>query len=214
MVSTVGTPSNPFATRFFTAGAIEYQFTEDFSTRELIDRLMGHHPRRGAIIGPHGSGKSTLVACIRRQIEATMRFDRCHHLQVNAAGKANLQFLSTIPRIPASGFFSLDGFEQLNALSRILLRCVSSQRRTVVLVTAHAPLAGYPTLWQTTTDARTEYYVISKLLQPYPEAIDCLLKSPQWQHSRSKHGSNLRESLFDMYDWWRDELPKQEPQDR
>jgi hypothetical protein len=36
-----------------------------------------------------------------------------------------------------------------------------------------------------------------------------LLQSDAWKTSRDRHGSNLRESLFDMYDWWRDTVDAQ-----
>ncbi len=59
-----------------------------------------------------------------------------------------------------------------------------------------------------------EHYVVSQLLtqiEPDKDDSTCLIleemmQSPEWIRSRNKHGENLRESLFDMYDWWRDRV--------
>lgn len=59
-----------------------------------------------------------------------------------------------------------------------------------------------------------ERYVVSQLLtQIEPGKADSIgpileemMQSQEWIRSRNKHGENLRESLFDMYDWWRDRV--------
>ena len=34
------------------------------------------------------------------------------------------------------------------------------------------------------------------------ELLELLVQSEEWKMSRAKHRENLRESLFEMYDWW------------
>lgn len=53
-------PSNPFATRWVRPGAIPFRFARSESMETIVARLQNNR-WRGAIIGPHGTGKSTLV---------------------------------------------------------------------------------------------------------------------------------------------------------
>jgi hypothetical protein len=55
--------SNPFATRFTRPGAIEYLFPAGQSAASLVAQL-ADQGWWGEIVGPHGSGKSTLVATL------------------------------------------------------------------------------------------------------------------------------------------------------
>ena len=50
---------NPFATRFVRPGAIPYRFANGLVGRDRAS--LRQHDWRGEIVGPHGSGKSTLV---------------------------------------------------------------------------------------------------------------------------------------------------------
>src|SRR5258707_1037455 len=60
--------SNPFSTRFVRPGAIPYQFPERVTADSLVEQLRSQNCR-GAIIGPHGTGKSTLLATLIPAIE-------------------------------------------------------------------------------------------------------------------------------------------------
>ncbi len=55
--------SNPFSTRFVRPGALAYRFPPGESAATLVERLAASG-WRGQIVGPHGSGKSTLVAAL------------------------------------------------------------------------------------------------------------------------------------------------------
>ncbi|MCY2977950.1 MAG: hypothetical protein NTU79_04710 [Planctomycetota bacterium] len=78
------------------------------------------------------------------------------------------------------------------------------RKAATLLVTMHKPRLGFELLWQTTTDNKTAEWVIGQLLpeNEREETIVRLLQSPDWTASRMRNGENLRESLFDMYDWW------------
>jgi len=70
-------------------------------------------------------------------------------------------------------------------------------------VTSHKKLWGFKNLWQTTINDRVERYVLEQLLLDYPpDFVELALSSEEWKQSRSRRGANLRETLFDMYDWW------------
>jgi len=52
---------------------------------------------------------------------------------------------------------------------------------------------------------QVEQHVLDCLLGGNDPALKtALLESQAWKDSREKQKENLRESLFDMYDWWRD----------
>ncbi|MFN9984583.1 MAG: hypothetical protein ACK52S_03430, partial [Pirellula sp.] len=71
-------------------------------------------------------------------------------------------------------------------------------------------LPSFNTLWETSIDSQIEQHVLSIMLQAeFPTKLNDVLQSDAWRTSRDRHGSNLRESLFDMYDWWRDTVDAQ-----
>ena len=64
--------SNPFATRFTRPGAIGYLFPLGNSAVGTVD-LLRNNNWWGEIVGPHGSGKSSLLAELLPLLEATGR---------------------------------------------------------------------------------------------------------------------------------------------
>jgi hypothetical protein len=63
---------NPFSTRHVRPGAIAYQFPPGKSADRLVQRL-GENNWQGQIVGPHGSGKSALMAALKAAIEQSGR---------------------------------------------------------------------------------------------------------------------------------------------
>ncbi|MDR3233002.1 MAG: hypothetical protein LBT46_04965 [Planctomycetaceae bacterium] len=59
----VAVPVNPFATKFWLAGVLEYRFTDGESAGTLLEKIRQH--RICQIVGPKGSGKSTLIQTLR-----------------------------------------------------------------------------------------------------------------------------------------------------
>jgi energy-coupling factor transporter ATP-binding protein EcfA2 len=60
---------NPFSTTFWLAGKLPYRFREDESAEGLLGMI--RHHRVCQIVGPKGSGKSTLVECLTNSGKAT-----------------------------------------------------------------------------------------------------------------------------------------------
>lgn len=67
---------NPFATRFTQPGAIPYQFPPDVSLESLANKFFHQHRGRAAIVGPHGSGKTSLLYAIAPHLGSIHQ----HHL--------------------------------------------------------------------------------------------------------------------------------------
>lgn len=184
--------ANPFATCWTRPGALEFQFAGDDSRERFVARLATAN-WRGAIVGPHGSGKSTLVETLKP------------HLAARGFSVAATALRDGERRLPA-GFLRksltavrplviIDGYEQLSWLSRQLLHWRIRRAAAGLLVTSHAPPA-LPVLYRTQPSLALAEQLVFTLTEQNPSPI-----SPaDVAASHASHGSNLRELLFALYD--------------
>jgi hypothetical protein len=183
--------SNPFSTRFIRPGAIPYIFPEGESAAWLVERLAANS-WRGQIVGPHGTGKSTLLAALVE--EMIERGRRPHVVTLHDKGT---RILGASAGDPCTDLV-LDGFEQINPLARFLLCRRLRRTGCGLLVTAHRSM-GLPTLFRTKVELRTALQVVEFLArQAHADSID---RARIERHLRQRDG-NLREALFDLYDDW------------
>lgn len=156
------------------------------------------------IVGPHGSGKSTLVQSLFEPISLLAPAERLHSLRFSSDKVTNQSALRERKGWANGSIVILDGYEQLPFWTRMFVEWIIRRKAATLLVTMHKPRLGFELLWQTTTDNKTAEWVIGQLLpeNEREETIIRLLQSPDWTASRMRNGENLRESLFDMYDWW------------
>lgn len=202
---------NPFSTRYFAPGSIPFHFPEAMSIDLLADRIADAKNRRAAIVGPHGSGKSTLLTELFSLPSLRSRFPDAHHRRLNSSSTAIERWRSSFCGIEAGGLLVLDGFEQLSNISRWILQGMCNARRVTLLISAHELPAGFEQVWGTCINGEIEQHVIASMLADHTDLeVQDILQSDAWAQSRSTHGHNLRESLFDMYDWYRDhvDVPK------
>jgi hypothetical protein len=134
-------PTNPFCTRHVRPGAIPYIFPAGESAQQLVERLR-ENAWRGEIIGPHGSGKSTLVeslvpelrrAGVRPVVIAIHDWSR----------RLPADWSQTLVR--ARSVLVIDGFEQLPWFARAWVKLRCRLLRCGLIVTAHQPM-GLPLL--------------------------------------------------------------------
>lgn len=194
--------TNPFATRCFQPGALDYEFfgKQQWSTFANLCRN-----QRGCslIVGPHGSGKSTLLLTLAQELLTLDPDIRIESLFLHNDGNSTDQFLRSYSNWRKSDIVLLDGFEQLSIIRRMQVITSARWNSLPVIATSHRSFLGCPVLWRTSVDATTERWVISKLLEGRPSGVlSQALSSEDWRVSRERHQQNLRESLFDMYDWW------------
>ena len=189
---------NPFSTRYTRPGAIPFVFPPAVSAEGLVEQLRGQG-WRGAIIGPHGSGKSSLVAslipAIRRagkEVQLIELHDGQRRLPVDLDGR----------EMADGSVVVVDGYEQLSWWNRLRLRSVTRRRGLGLLVTSHAPTA-LPLLFRTSTDLELAQAIVRSLLAGRAE----LVTREQLAHRfESRHG-DLREFLFDLYDLYEERRP-------
>jgi hypothetical protein len=183
---------NPFSTRRISPGAIPYVFPPGESAETLVDRLR-QTGWWGEIIGPHGSGKSTLLAALTAAIGRAGLPTLLVALH-DAERRLPLR-LQSDPRLRSPLVMVVDGYEQLGLWSRLGLKRFCRRQGLGLLVTAHKSV-GLPSLCRTAVTPDLAWRIVGTLLggrQP-------LLTPEEVSHCLSRHGGDLREALFELYD--------------
>jgi len=188
------TSKNPFTARRIRPGTIPFLFGDDDrdEPQQLVDRLAECN-WRGQIIGPHGTGKSTLLETLEAPLDKAGRFLLRFTLHADERrmpagwrsqirGNTNTQVV-------------IDGFEQLGFFRRRLVRAICTWHRAGLLVTAHESV-GLTTIHQTFSSFTLAERVLENLLPDYRRHLD----SEAIKQSYQRHQGNIREVLFDMYD--------------
>ena len=207
---------NPFSTRFVRPGAIRYRFTEtvsgsvqegatDKDGQEESDRLqhwksildqLRANGWWGQIVGPHGTGKSTLLS------ELLTYFDHeeiiTAHFELHDGQQRFPYPLDHLARKePVPHLIIIDGYEQLGFWSR--RRVVRWCRRHSVglLITTHKSF-DLPTLFETHASLELAKLLVYRHL----ESLDCAVEiAPEEIETRfDACGGNIRELFFSLYD--------------
>ena len=185
-------PSNPFSTRFVRPGAIPFQFSQGESAQSLSERLQSNN-WLGEIIGPHGTGKSTLLEALIPELESNGRTVVLFKL---SAPKPELTWSQLLGgRWTANTQIIIDGYEQLRWLSRLILALRRRLSGAGMLVTAHHTM-GFPLLFKTTVSEQLAIALVEQLTQSNKETI---AKDDVVQALQASRG-NLRDTLFQLYD--------------
>lgn len=180
---------NPFASSRTRPDAVAYRFAAGASAEVLVDAFLAQG-RQGQIVGPHGSGKSTLMwelarELARRGIE-TLRIDL--HDGQRRLPRPVWESLRDPAR--AGQVTLVDGYEQLGFWQKRRLRRAAS-RRGGLLVTAHGD-CRLPTLVQTSSDCG--------LALELARRFDPGVAPDEVQRAFTSHHGNLREVWFALYD--------------
>ncbi len=194
--------SNPFSTRFTRPGAIPFCFaaagavdawTDGDQPRldQLVSRLRAEN-WRGQIVGPHGSGKTTLVHSLLPRLEAA---GRRPHLITLRDGQRGVPRRSWPSRpLVSRDLVLIDGYEQLSWLGRLAvwLRCLRSGAG--LLVTTHRPVR-LPEIYRTGTNLPLAEHLARRLLAGNPRLEPGAVASA-YEAARG----DLRETWFRLYD--------------
>jgi len=183
---------NPFSASRLRPGAMPYLFAEGEDARQFVERLrdLGWW---AAIVGPHGSGKSALLAALVPQIEKVPRQVVLVELH-DGQRRMPLDLARELPGDTA-GVLVVDGFEQLGFFSRFRVKRICRRRRWGLLVTAHEPV-GLAPLCRTDVDLDVAQRIVQRLQRGYPP----LVTAEDVAERFSRQAGNVREVLFDLYD--------------
>ena len=134
---------NPFATRWVRPGALPYVFPQGGSVIHVIEKLQ-RNCWRGAIVGPHGTGKSTLLVELARQLTSARREVEMISLH-NGQRRLPAEFWHAIGAKPQC-VIVVDGFQQLGWWSRRRLFSASGCEGRGLLISVHQEnaTAGLP----------------------------------------------------------------------
>jgi hypothetical protein len=148
---------------------------------------------RAQIVGPHGVGKSTLMAALSPVLLAV---GKPAHLIALRDGQRSLphDWQASALR-EGAGVIVVDGYEQLSRWNRWRLRSACRSARWGLLVTAHQDM-GLPSLAQLAPKLATVQVVVDRLLGERRGAIPHERVAEQFAAS----GGNVRETLFALYD--------------
>lgn len=156
---------------------------------------------RAQVVGPHGSGKSTMTESFARYLNLTgigvmKSMIHAGTRDIPAQLRADLE---TRPADTARRVVIFDGYEQLSSLNRLRLRRLCAASGCGLLVTTHKPqwFVGN-VLYRTAPSDETIEKIVSYLLddsQRYPGTA--ILRE-----LRHRHKNNVRAILDGLYDWW------------
>ena len=184
--------SNPFATRYTRPGALRFLFPPGQSLQTVIAGLSSAN-WTGQIIGPHGSGKSSLVAALLPELAREGRIV-AHY--VLGQGERRLPFTAAeADRWNVQTQLVIDGFEQLSWWNRKRLRMLCRRSASGLLLTAHQS-QGLPTVFQTAPSLELAQSIVQELLGEGEQSIT----AEDIAQAYRQDPANLREMLFRLYD--------------
>jgi len=185
---------NPFATRWVAPGALPFVFPSGSGVMLLVDALR-KEDWRGAIVGPHGCGKSTLLATMVPLL-GELAWD-VEQVVLREGERVLPHRALDGKRGDAKRMVVVDGWEQLRPWTRrrVARRC----RRAGwgLLVTCHMP-TNIPSLLEIEPDLATAQAIVAKLTDGRKATVPFELLAASFH----QHRGNLREVLFELYDWY------------
>ena len=181
-----GARHNPFCSERVRPGSLSFRFDGEGSLDQII-ACWEKAGRVGQIVGPHGTGKSTLLYSLRARFEE-LGIDA----QLREAGD------QAYPRARIGTTFLLDSAERHSPRRiRSLARAVRKARAGLI-ITAHSDMS-LPLLRTTAVSPSTASALVEELLEgsgmhpPSAEFTGALL---------ARQAGNFRLALFDLYDWY------------
>ena len=191
---------NPFSTAAIRPGAIAFRFYGDMDAARLLARLQENH-WRGEIVGPHGSGKSTLLRTLLPLLKAAGRDIRycaapphAKQLPMSAADRATCNETTQVV---------IEGYELLGRRQQKWVERTCRDQDSGLLITCHQP-QGLQPLLHTATTVELAIAIVAQLLPPNCDFIT----AADVRERFARHGQNLRELLFEMYDLYEQRRPR------
>lgn len=216
--------SNPLSTRFVAPGKLGWHPPPGESLVGLTARFTKQLGYRAAIVGPHGSGKSSLLEHLVPLLgQVVLRRSTYVHAGQQQPGDAERGTSDPMARQvtwlqlrgrPASrrlvwttrqwwtrpnSLLVIDGYEQLSRVARGYVLAATRASGTGLLITSHTA-TWLPTLLETRVDVGVAQSLLDELLPSGAAARQRLVDAHRLKRLLHKHRGNLREVFMELYD--------------
>lgn len=183
---------NPFATRHTQPGCVSPLDAagRPLDLQQLVARLKAN-ACRGAIVGPHGSGKTNLLTHLAAALAA--HGGSLGPLRARSARDA-VGILRVVLTAPAGVTVCIDSWEQVGLAARLAVRAATAWRRCGLVVTSHMP-----TMLPTLVECRTSPQLLAAIVAGLPDAGGGIDQA-DIDDACARHAGNLRDALADLYD--------------
>tara|TARA_R110002049_G_scaffold2750_4_gene21882 strand:- start:22723 stop:23526 length:804 start_codon:yes stop_codon:yes gene_type:complete len=218
---------NPFSTRFIRPGALPFSFEsmapDDIAGKSsadaddpnlasarvsaIVDRL--DRIKFGLIVGPHGTGKSTLLqtlcgdlACRYPSIEKIQLHapeGRRYHHRLRHGYENGCRVRRLLTTVPVGSLLIIDGIEQLLPWDRWWLRRFASRNGLRLLATSHTSLVGFSTLYVTAASRPLVECLSQCLLCEVDDQVASAVRG-KLDRTEIHHDTDIRSLWFDLYD--------------
>lgn len=185
---------NPFATRFTRPGEIPFQLREHENLNTIVDTFRDHR-FLSQIVGPHGSGKTTLTYTLEPLLRED--FSSVRRVTVRDAKRIQSDEVKTPNQLGSRNqLLMIDGFERLPWLHRRLLLKHARYPQTGLLITTHRPIAGVSILYEVQPTLESLQRLARELAPRLAIETELLAKAFETTEG------NIRESLMTLYNWF------------
>lgn len=180
---------NPFSTRFTRPGEIPFVFPSGYSLDAIVTAF-DHPAAQAAIVGPHGSGKSSLLETLSHKWAEVGLVEQ--RVRLTASRKRHPLRLGNLD---ATSLLVVDGFEQLSFWKQQWVRWRCKHKGARLLVTTHRD-CGLPVVLRTQPDWTLALKLSSMLLgcdvTPYEVDLRAV-----WDEDPG----DIRAYFFRLYHW-------------
>ncbi|MCD0462810.1 hypothetical protein U8335_02445 [Roseiconus lacunae] len=209
--------SNPFSTSFIAPSKVRYRFNHGVSggnpqTVEMhLEGLLAtlRKTRRGLILGPHGTGKSTLLHTFLPKLQRSYPMVAFHQInndpsigwigRMKERSRASGRIRKELAELPREGLLIVDGWEQLYRVSRLRILKTAAAKKITILATSHQRMTGWSTIHETKPTSKLIQSLAGDLLADTPYEIRKLVDR-YLKQCRVTPKTNVRDLWFEMYD--------------